>query len=106
MTTAIDLAEIIDASKVSRFQIRIVLLCSLVLFTDGFDVQAVSFVAPVLANKWGVARSGFGPGFWAGLLGRALGAMLFCPIADRFGRKKTVIVCLSLFGVVTLAKVL
>jgi AAHS family 4-hydroxybenzoate transporter-like MFS transporter len=106
MTQTIDLAEIIDASKVSRFQIRIVLLCALAMFTDGFDVQSVSFVAPVLASEWDVAKSAFGPVFSAGLLGLALGGMLFGALADRFGRKKTIIVCLSLFGVVTLAKVM
>jgi hypothetical protein len=29
------------------------LLCALVMFLDGFDTQAISYMAPLIAKEWG-----------------------------------------------------
>ena len=65
----IDVAEFIDAQPVGGFQIRLLLTCAAVLFLDGFDTQAIGFVAPALAKEWGVTKVALGPVFSAGLFG-------------------------------------
>jgi MFS transporter, AAHS family, 4-hydroxybenzoate transporter len=85
-----------------RRQWQVALLCALVAVCDGFDTQAIAFVAPVMAKQWGVHAAGFGPIFSAGLLGLALGAFLFGNAADRFGRKAVILLCVTLFGVSSL----
>jgi AAHS family 4-hydroxybenzoate transporter-like MFS transporter len=78
---------------------QVALLCALVAICDGFDTQAIAFVAPVIAKQWGIAPGGFGPVFAAGLVGLALGAFLFGAAADRIGRKPVILFCVALFGV-------
>jgi AAHS family 4-hydroxybenzoate transporter-like MFS transporter len=97
-TATIDVADFIDSQPVGRFQIRLLLTCAAVLFLDGFDTQAIGFVAPALAREWGVTKVALGPVFSAGLFGLMIGALLFGPLADRVGRKKIIIVSTLAFG--------
>src|SRR5712692_6397633 len=94
----IDVAEFIDEQPVGGFQIKLLLSCAAVLFLDGFDTQAIGFVAPSLAKEWGVSKAALGPVFSAGLFGLMIGALLFGPLADRIGRKKIIIFSTLAFG--------
>jgi AAHS family 4-hydroxybenzoate transporter-like MFS transporter len=102
----VDVAEFIDQQPVGGFQIRLLLACALVLFLDGFDTQAIGFVAPELARRWGLTKGALGPVFSAGLFGLMIGALLFGPLADRIGRKKIIIFSTVAFGIGTLATAL
>jgi MFS transporter, AAHS family, 4-hydroxybenzoate transporter len=97
--TTVDVAEFIDAQPVGGFQIRLLLTCAAVLFLDGFDTQAIGFVAPALAREWGLSKAALGPVFSAGLFGLMVGALFFGPLADRVGRKKIIILSTLAFGV-------
>jgi MFS transporter, AAHS family, 4-hydroxybenzoate transporter len=76
-----------------------VLLCALVAACDGFDTQAIAFVAPAISKQWGVPPPQFGAIFSAGLVGLAFGAFLFGSLADRLGRKSVILFCVALFGI-------
>ena len=95
----IDLVEFIDHQPVGGFQIRLLLLCAAVLFLDGFDTQAIGYVAPAIAKEWGLTKGALGPVFSAGLFGLMIGALVFGPLADHIGRKKIIIFSTAAFGV-------
>jgi AAHS family 4-hydroxybenzoate transporter-like MFS transporter len=101
--TPVDVAEFIDQQPVGGFQIGLLLTCAAVLFLDGFDTQAIGYVAPALAKEWGLTKAALGPVFSAGLFGLMIGALLFGPLADRIGRKKIIIFSTLAFGLGTLA---
>ena len=95
----VDVADFIDQQPVGGFQIRLLLTCAAVLFLDGFDTQAIGYVAPALAKEWGLTKAALGPVFSAGLFGLMIGALLFGPLADRIGRKKIIIFSTLAFGI-------
>lgn len=93
----------LDQRPLGGFQRRLLLICGLLMILDGFDVQAMAYVAPALLADWGLAKPALGPVFSAGLLGLLLGALLFSPLADRFGRRALLLLCTVWFGLGMLA---
>jgi MFS transporter, AAHS family, 4-hydroxybenzoate transporter len=104
MSTAreLNIAEIPDRCPVSGFQWMIFTLCALCLIMDGFDVQAMGYVAPALVHEWHIPTSVLGPVFSAALAGILIGSLLFSTIADRVGRRPVLIGGAFYFAVLTL----
>ncbi len=100
-STPID--SLLDKAPIGAFQIRVAALCCLIAMLDGFDTQAVAFVAPVIGKEWGIAPDRFGLIFSAGLLGIMVGQIVLGPLADRYGRRPVIIGCTALFGTLSLA---
>ncbi len=61
---------------------------------DGFDVMSISFASPEILREWGITRSTLGIVLSMELIGMAVGSILIGGVADRFGRRKTMLGCL------------
>jgi len=77
-----------------RLQVVAVSLCILLLAVDGFDVLSISFAAPGIASEWGIDRAALGLVLSMELIGMGVGALIVGDVADRFGRRPTILVCL------------
>ncbi len=102
MTQQIDLREFIDENRVSPMQKLVIFLCLMIVVVDGIDISIMGFVAPVIKQEWGISTTDLAPVMSAALVGLALGAVVSGPLADKFGRKKLLIINLLGFGLFTL----
>jgi MFS transporter, AAHS family, 4-hydroxybenzoate transporter len=101
--TKIDIPALIDASKVSLFQIWTLVLVGLTVVIDGFDVQAMGYVAPAIIQEWGISKANLGPVFGAGLFGMLVGSLTLSVLADKIGRRPVLIGATLFFAICMLA---
>jgi len=99
---SVNVSEIIANSSFGGFQLGLCILCGLCLIMDGFDVQAMGYVAPSILKEWHVANAQFGGVFGAGLFGILVGSLLFSMLADKVGRRPVLIAVTCCFSVLTL----
>ncbi|HSK39465.1 MAG TPA: aromatic acid/H+ symport family MFS transporter [Arenibaculum sp.] len=92
-----------NSQKLSPYQIRIIALCFVIVAIDGFDTAAIGFIAPALRAEWGVSAAQLAPLFGAGLFGLMVGAFIFGPLADKIGRKYSLMLTVLFFGSASLA---
>lgn len=81
------LATILDEGSFNAYRLTVVVLCAALGLIDGYDTQAVAFVAPAIQRDWGVTSAEFAPIFAANALGAFCGAVPFGILSDRMGRK-------------------
>jgi len=86
--------EVIDNSSVKKLQVSVIGICCLLNILDGFDVLAIAFAAPPIADEWAIQPAALGLVFSAGLIGMALGSMFIAPFTDRIGRRAMILICI------------
>ena len=96
---ATNVSDVVDEARFTGYHWLIVVLCGFMIFLDGFDLTSISFAAPDFLKFLGVDRSVVAPVFSAGLFGLTLGALGFGLIGDRWGVKRTFILCGVFFGI-------
>ncbi len=99
----VDVVALMDSMSVGAFHLRVLAICVVIAMLDGFDTQAIAFIAPVVSAAWKVPMSQFSAAFGVGLLGLTVGALVLGPVADRVGRKLVLIACTAAFGLFALA---
>ena len=87
----INIGELLGNSRIGPLQIQVFILSMICLIMDGFDVQAMGYVAPAVVTDFGVARSLLGPVFSAANFGVLIGSLVFSVVADKIGRRPVLI---------------
>jgi len=93
-TNTTDPRDIIATSPMSRLQWFVVALTIALNALDGFDVLSISFASPGIADEWGIDRAALGIVLSMELIGMALGSVFLGGVADKFGRRPTILGCL------------
>lgn len=90
---------VIDDRPMSGFQWRTVAIMIGLNALDGFDVLSISFASPGIARDWGIDRAALGIVLSMELIGMSLGSLLLGSLADRIGRRATILSCLCVMAV-------
>ncbi len=96
-----DVGALIDGRPMSALQIGVVVLCSLTIFLDGYDIQVMALAVPSLAKEWSRPPSDFGWALSAAMVGLSVGSAGLGHFGDRLGRRTAVIAAMVLVGVTT-----
>src|SRR5260370_1166823 len=97
---AFDVPAFINSRPIGAVQYGIVVLCGLVMFLDGLDTQAISYMAPMISKEWGLSREVLGPIFSSALTGLMFGYLVLSPLSGRFGHRRLILFSTVTFGLV------
>jgi benzoate transport len=89
-----DPKSIIDHGAMGMGQWLAVLITVGLNAMDGFDVLSISFASPGIAKDWGLAKDTLGWVLSMELVGMGLGSVLLGGVADKIGRRPTILGCL------------
>ena len=95
-------SDVVNASRISSIQILVFVLCFLMVAFDGFDTAVIGFLAPAISRDWNIAPQSLSLLFGAGMLGAVAGSAFLGPIADAFGRTRTLLLASAMFGALTI----
>ena len=89
---------VVDKAKFKPFHMTVVLWCLFVVLFDGYDLAINGVVLPLLMQEWGMSAVQAGMLASTALAGMMFGAMFFGMLADKIGRKKVILICVTLFS--------
>jgi AAHS family 4-hydroxybenzoate transporter-like MFS transporter len=93
---SVNVAQVVNQGRLSPFQFLVLSFCTLAMVIDGFDVQAMAYVAPAVLKEFGIAKADLGPVFGAGLVGMVIGTLSLSIVADKLGRRPVLIAATAL----------
>ena len=96
-----DVQKHIDDASFGKFHWLILIVCSMLMIFDGYDLFIFGVVIPVVMNEWGLTPVQAGALGSYSLFGMMKGAHLLGMLADNIDRKKGVMVAFVVFSVAT-----
>ena len=102
-TSAAEVAARLERLPLSPWHLRMRIIVGIATFFDAFDALTIAYVLPVIAPAWQLAPTQIGVLISAGFVGQLLGAIVLGAAAERFGRKKILILSVLIFGLMSLA---
>jgi benzoate transport len=94
-----DPRDMLNTSPMSGLQWVVIGLTVALNALDGYDILSISFASPGIATEWGINRAALGIVLSMELIGMAVGSAVLGNVADRIGRKSTVLGCLVMMAV-------
>ncbi|MPW44364.1 MFS transporter [Acinetobacter guerrae] len=106
MSQEINVNQMIDESKLTPFHWRVIVLSTLIIIFDGYDLVIYGVALPLLMKEWAIDPVTAGFIGSVALFGMMFGALIFGTMADKLehlniSRKKVIAVCIILFSLCT-----
>jgi AAHS family 4-hydroxybenzoate transporter-like MFS transporter len=98
----VDVQTFINQNSLAPIQRLVLSLCFLVVAIDGFDTAVIGFLAPAIRAEWGSSQAELTSMMMSGSAGLLVGAFLFGPLSDKYGRRPMLIVTCFVFGAMCL----
>ena len=81
-----DVEQLMDGSRLSPLHWRVLILCGLAAFLDGYDVAVMASATPSIAAAWHVNPGELRWIVTAAVIGIAASALVVSPLGDYIGR--------------------
>jgi MFS transporter, putative metabolite:H+ symporter len=107
MDASLALSETSIAARIERlppsaWHVRMRLIIGMATFFDAFNLITIATILPVLVNLWKLTPPQVGWLISIGFAGQAVGALGFGYLAERIGRVKVAIICVSVFSAISI----
>ncbi|MDO7208670.1 aromatic acid/H+ symport family MFS transporter [Acinetobacter nosocomialis] len=97
-TSKVNISDLIDKARFTSFHWKVLIWCLLIIIFDGYDLVIYGVALPLLMQQWSLTAVEAGLLASAALFGMMFGAMIFGTLSDKLGRKKTILICVTLFS--------
>ncbi len=94
----VNVNDVIDNATFKPFHWQVLFWCLLIIIFDGYDLVIYGVALPLLMEQWSLTPVEAGMLASSALVGMMFGAMIFGTLADKFGRKKIIMVCTAFFS--------
>jgi len=91
--------RVLGEGKFNPFQWILFICCFLIVTFEGYDLVVYGASVPLIMKYWFLKPAYAGVIGTYALIGAALGSLVFGRLADKIGRKKTIVLCTTLFSV-------
>lgn len=98
MSNKININTLIDEAKFTPFHWGVLFWCLMIIIFDGYDLVIYGVALPLLMQEWALSTVQAGLLASTALFGMMFGAMSFGTLSDKIGRKKTIMICVTLFS--------
>ena len=90
--------QMLEQTKFNKFHGMLLFWGALLMLFDGFDLVIYGAVVPTLMSDWGISAVEAGMYGSYALFGMMFGAFIFGTLADKLGRKKIILICVTVFS--------
>lgn len=95
MSAGVDIDEVLDTASLRAIHWRTLVVCTVAMMIDGYDLYIVGWILPALSDSFHVSRVALTPVLLIQQVAMLLSACFVAPLADRSGRRKLLLACLS-----------
>jgi len=96
-----DVHKLVDEARFNRHHALVLFWCLLILILDGYDLAVVGAALPAIMADMGVDATKAGFMASSALFGMMFGAIFLGTLADKFGRRLAISICVALFSIFT-----
>lgn len=98
LPSPISVQSVIDDTPMNLKRWGVVAVCFVIALLDGFDTQSIAFIGSSIAEEFSMSTAEMTAVITASTVGMALGAISLGSIGDRIGRKRAILLALTIFG--------
>ena len=101
--TSLSVGQIFESLPLTREHLKCCFALFFVFVMEAWEMMIIVYTSPLIAREFKLSSVAVGNLMGAMFVGMGIGSIIWGPISDRIGRKKTIISSFMLYGILSLA---